>query len=414
MNKIWAGFLFVLVFSACVPAVTAAPTQTPTFPPAPTIQPTLTPTPVIKSIAQRIADRSFPSVFQSWSEADNLPNELPIKTVARHDLVWYVAEQLGLEWDNPYAGLAASFTPASLLVAQSTRKTLLGYNPNLILLAAVQYRDAQPNWLPQDSSWWAHDAKGNRTSGPAEYGVYLLDTHNPSFRAQVVAQAKALIDTGDFDGVMLDWWDDSDPDRISLVKEIRSAIGEDKLIIVNSNWHKDPNSAPYINGIYMEDCFWYPQKPVCLMPLTPQEWQETSDTLLWAEANLRQPHINALETWYVNSRDDLNRMRATTTLALTHSNGYTLFAGPNDLPGEDHLHNWYPFWDKTLGKPLAAMIKRPDGAFQREFEGGTVVYNPMGNGKITVVFSDPRRSAATGQSATTFTLDAMDGDLYLK
>jgi len=420
IKNIIAILLVAIVFFSCAPIVTPQPqvvfaTETVRAPTTtmPTAKPTFTPTPTPKPIAQRIADRSFPSVFQAWSEADNLPNELPIKTVARHDLVWYVAEQLGLKWDNKYTGLGTSFTPESLLVAQLARKTMLDYNPNLILLAALQYRDAQPDWLPQDSPWWAHDANGNRIGGPSEYGVYLLDTHNPSFRTQVVAQAKALIDTGDFDGIMLDWWDDTDPDRISLVKEIRSAIGEDKLIIVNTNWRTAPNSAAYVNGLYMEDCFWYPQRPVCLTPLTPQEWQKTSDTLLWAEANLRQPHINALETWYVNSRNDLNRMRATTTLALTHSNGYALFAGPDDLPTEDHLHNWYPFWDKTLGKPFAAMFKRSDGAFQREFEGGTVIYNPMGNGAISVIFTEPRISAATSQSATTFTLDTMDGDLYL-
>jgi hypothetical protein len=107
-------------------------------------------------------------------------------------------------------------------------------------------------------------------------------------------------------------------------------------------------------------------------------------------------------------------MRAATTLALTHSDGYTLFADPNGLPAPDHLHDWYPFWDfKSLGKPREPMIKRRDGAFQREFTGGTVVYNPLGNKIVTVTFDRPRTSAATGKSSTTFTVEGMDGDLYL-
>jgi hypothetical protein len=107
-------------------------------------------------------------------------------------------------------------------------------------------------------------------------------------------------------------------------------------------------------------------------------------------------------------------MRATTTLALTHSDGYVLFADPNDLPVPDHLHDWYPFWDfKSLGKPSAPMTKRRDGAFQREFSGGTVVYNPEGNKTVTVTFARPRVSAATRKLSNTFTVDEMGGDLFL-
>jgi hypothetical protein len=48
--------------------------------------------------------------------------------------------------------------------------------------------------------------------------------------------------------------------------------------------------------------------------------------VLIAEGHLREPRVNCLETWYHKSRDDLNLMRATTTLALTRSEGYCLFS----------------------------------------------------------------------------------------
>jgi hypothetical protein len=57
--------------------------------------------------------------------------------------------------------------------------------------------------------------------------------------------------------------------------------------------------------------------------------------------------------------------------------------------------------------------ERDDGAVEREFEQGTVVYNPIDNGPIEVGFDTPRRSAATGEVAASFALDAFDGDLYL-
>jgi hypothetical protein len=106
-------------------------------------------------------------------------------------------------------------------------------------------------------------------------------------------------------------------------------------------------------------------------------------------------------------------MRATTTLVLTHSDGYALFADPDGLPTPDHLHDWYPFWNKSLGGPAGPGIQRTDGASQREFEYGTVVYNPIDNAPVRVTFNAPRRSAATGQIGTSFLLEPLDGDLYL-
>ena len=106
-------------------------------------------------------------------------------------------------------------------------------------------------------------------------------------------------------------------------------------------------------------------------------------------------------------------MRATTTLVLTLSNGYCLFSDPNPLPTPDHLHNWYPFWNKSLGRPVSAAAAAADGTVRREFDGGTVVYNPMGNTNIAMHFSQPRTSVATGRTATEHQLASPDGDIYL-
>jgi Hypothetical glycosyl hydrolase family 15 len=366
-----------------------------------------------KPVWQRIADRSFPSVFQAWNQAENLKED-PEMTIARHDLYWHVPEGFGLQWDGPTPGLATSFKPASTATARAHRDRLLARNPNMILLAEIRYRDAEPNYLPTDHRWWRHDAAGERVPGWEEGGYFQLDWGNAEFRAHVVAQAKAVVESGVVDGIMLDQWHEEDAGRLALLKRVRDAIGPDRLIIVNSSVHRVPKSAPYINGQFLENCFEPQRGTPCRGPKTPQVWKLLADSLLWAEKNLRQPHINAFETWFVDSRNELNRMRATTTLALTHSDGYVLFADPNDLPVPDHLHDWYPFWDfKSLGKPSAPMTKRRDGAFQREFSGGTVVYNPEGNKTVTVTFAGRRVSAATRKLSNTFTVDGMDGDLFL-
>lgn len=355
-----------------------------------------------KTIAKRISNREFPSIFQAWNPADNLSGEDRLVTLARHDLVFHSPEFYGLRWDQEFIGLATSFTPKSITSALATRNKLLKLNPNIILLAEIRYHDAYKRFLPEKHKWWQYK-DGKPIVGWEEGGYFLLNFQDPEFREHVAEQCKAVIDTGVVDGIMLDWWVD-DKDRLELVKAIRKTIGEEALILANANDQKTPLTAPYLNGYFME----------CYRSESVDDWKLISDTLLWAEKNLRYPHINCLETWYHNSRQDLNLMRATTTLCLTHSNGYCLFSDPNPLPTPDHLHDWYSFWNKSLGKPIADGKTREDNTTIREFEKGTVVYNPMGGNTATLIFPEARTSVTTGKYSRKHILNRTDGDIYLK
>ena len=354
------------------------------------------------SLADRIAARNFPSVFQAWSPADNLPNKDRWAVMAMHDLVWRGPGGFGLVWDTNPSGLAETFTPESIKAGREIRRDLLKLNPNIILIAEIRYRDANPSFLPEGHNWWKRDEQGNLVKGWGEGGFICLDFANPQFREHVVQRARAAVQSGVVDGVLLDWWRD-DEDRLSLVKAVREAIGDKYLIITNTNESTAPQSAPYINGYFME----------CTRSKTAADWKMISATLQWAEKNLRPPRVNCLETWYHNSREDLHLMRATTALALTHSDGYCLFSDPNPLPSGDHRHNWYPFWDRSLGKPVGEAVARKDGTVVREFENGSVVYNPMGNRPVEVTFSETRKSVATGISSKLHKLTCPDGDIYL-
>ncbi|MHC4585208.1 MAG: alpha-amylase family protein [Planctomycetota bacterium] len=355
------------------------------------------------SVAERIAARDFPSVFQAWSRVENIPETSFLEGIARHDLMWScIGLGGGLRWDAEHRGLAERFEPRSIQRVRKVREQLLKLNPNIILIAEIRYRDAHPRWLPEGHKWWMRNEYGRIIKGWKEGGFLLLDYKNPEYRRHVAKRAKAAMASGVADGIMLDWWND-DEERLALVTEIRAAIGDEPLIIVNTNHRKAPRTASYVNGLFME----------CYRSKTPEDWRMIADTLTWAEQNLRPPRVNCIEVWYHNSRRDLPLMRAVTTLALTHSNGYCLFSDPNPLPSPDHLHDWYEFWDKSLGKPIAPSNKRKDGAVIREFERGTVVYNPMGNRSVEVVFDNVRISRATGKSGKTHTLKSADGDIYL-
>ena len=355
------------------------------------------------SVAERITARDFPSVFQAWSPVDNLKNKDRWAVMAMHDLVWHGPGGFGLVWDMKPRGLAEAFTPESIKAGRKIRRDLLKLNPNIILIAEIRYRDANPNFLPEGYSWWKRDKNGKLVKGWGEGGFICLDFANPQFREHVAQRARAAVQSGVVDGVLLDWWRD-DKDRIMLVKTVREAIGDKYLIITNTNERTAPKTAPYINGYFME----------CTRSKTAADWERIAATLKWAEKNLRPPRVNCVETWYHNSREDLHLMRATTALVLTHSDGYCLFSDPNPLPSGDHRHNWYSFWDKSLGKPVAEGITKYDGTVVREFENGSVVYNPMGNRPVEVTFSEIRKSVATGISSERHKLTCPDGDMYLK
>ena len=190
--------------------------------------------------------------------------------------MWHDARFFRLKWNNQHLGLADGFIPESIEAAKAYRRKLLALNPNLVLIAEIRYRDAHKSYLPDGHPWWLRDKQGRIVAGWEEGGFLCLDLHNPEFRRQVARQAKAAVASGVVDGIMLDWWAD-DADRLALVKEVREAIGNDALIICNANDRTTPQTAPYINGYFME----------CYRSKTAQDWKRIADTLVWAEQHLR-------------------------------------------------------------------------------------------------------------------------------
>ena len=118
-----------------------------------------------RSAMERIKGRAFPSVFQAWSPAQNVRDESPLHTVARHDLLWHGPQFFGLRWNNRYTGLADGFTPESIQAARLFRQKLLTLNPNLVLIAEIRYRDAHRSYLPEGHAWWLRDKQGRIVPG---------------------------------------------------------------------------------------------------------------------------------------------------------------------------------------------------------------------------------------------------------
>jgi hypothetical protein len=378
--------------------------------------------PAESPVAERLASRGFPSVFQAWNPLD-MPTLFPggdenarLSAAARHDVLWEEPVSqlgfgtplvLGAVWEGPHAGLSNRFTAESLRRALENRRRMLSENPAMVFLLEVRWRDAPGSFLPETSPFWHRGPDGRRLkgwdNGPEPY--YLLDPENPEFRANIARQCRIAVESGVYDGIMIDW-----SGHEGVVADTRRVLGSDPIIIVNI--HDSIEDADryrgLINGSFME-C--NPEGPGAPVRNNQTTWDRLRAGYLHMEAVMREPRVNCLEVW--GERGDFRRMRAATTLALTHGNGSVLFADPNPLPTPDHLHDWYEFWDADLGRPTGPRRVRADGLVDRPFEKGVAVYNHFGNGDREVVLSAPHRRVSTGEVVTAFVLADADGEILL-
>lgn len=426
-----------------------------------------------------LAPRTYPSIAQAWGNVEGFP--APLSKAAKyalHDLVFVGVGGLGLKWkvgpEQPYQGLSTTLVDINddpnLTYAKNLRAEILALNPQNKVLFEVRYRGAQNtsvngqatyDFYPGDSHFWLRDSSGNTIPAwgtdyngdgiiePHETTSTLIDFTKPEVQDAVVAQIVALKNSGVADGIMFDWWHEEgnlrpfiptwgplifgvQPEleaRLAILRKVRKAVGDDFLIIGNANYRKVPAFAKEQNGIFME-CHkkqdeYYTQEEILKM----------EETLLWAEKNMRKPRINILEGWRNVDKNELpseriaNRqnekakqtMRMITTLSLTFSDGYSLFADPNQLVEPDHIHAWYSFYNHDLGVPVGKkgnMIRGKEGLFVREFSKGYAVYNRGQSidapGNHTITFNENVRSVTTGIYDKTHVISGRDGDIYLK
>lgn len=421
--------------------------------------------------------RNYPSIFQAWNGIENKPGENELTRLARHDLVfagpWVFEAVWKVSPEQPYQGLSTELVNkdggASLSSSSKKRGKLLNMNPNLKILCELRYREgryvkkAEPKYwkrgdYPPKSPYWLKDENGKLAPGWGEdkdgdgkveldeINYMLVDFTRESFQDLIAQKALALKKSGLFDGIMLDWWKETHATsgkwpnwngthltrkeetaaRISILKKIRAKVGDNFLILVNSNFSKIPKSSPYVNGIFMES-----HKSKYNEGYSLDKIKKMEKTLLWAESNLKKPRINCLEGWRVvtqykgdqkvrvverNSEENRKWMRLVTTLGLTFSDGYVLFGDDNAQPSPDHLHNWYDFWDADLGRPVGkkgAVHNGVPGLFVREFENGWAVYNRSGATQ-SVSFPQKVIGVKNAKSGKSGRIPNMDGEIFLK
>ena len=398
------------------------------------------------SIVERVVNRSYPSVFSTWSwgitNHPQSPNEshwsYQKRSVSRRDLFVQGSfrAKVGFQYLTPEGSHLVFRGGGDWEYVDNVvdeRNQIQSLNPGFLFLASFYHYGAHPSdYYPEDWKYWLRDEEGNRIPDEG-WGEMLIDYTLPGAEDHFVQMAVSVKACGIFDGIFMDLWAEEEQeipvtpntehlyhgDRVealvSLVKSIREAVGDDFLIVVNTRTEKIPRSAPYVNGAFIET--WdkaYPRERLI----------ELENALSWYEDNLRYPQINCLdiaksrsEPW--DSPDNRRLARAATTLTLTHSNGYILVHGK---PQDYEAKYWYPFWDAPLGRPVGKkgqLYNTPkgvtiEGLFIREFTNGWSVYNRSGKPRMIQLPEKVSGVASGVENKRWHTIPDLDGEIYLK
>ena len=405
-------------------------------------------------VADRIADREYPSVYGVWSYVPNKPPVIPtpetseIKPGSYFDLRVGDPTMLRLGWSfgQPDSAERVRLIPAgtaNIEDAKRRREAILAFNPNAILLVPIMYYSGLPARLyPENGALrdlWLRDKNGNRIAGE---GDAPLDFTLPETQAFTFDQIRAIKACGLFDGIFFDNWNEWErlPGRTQaeehlardrIIQGARAILGDDMLILVNTGESKIPRWAEYINGTHMET---HTNPSTVLIEgtdnyynrgYTRADLMDIEDTLLWSEDNFREPRINGLRGNTIgleppDSPRNKQWMRVFTTLSLTLSDGYVEYVASDGLYG--HEVYWHPFYDAPLGRPIGEKGQRYknrddvaiEGVFIREYTNGWAVYNRSGK-EQQIEFPEAVSGVASSvEDQRSHTLPDLDGEIYLK
>ena len=413
--------------------------------------------PNVRPVKARIEGRNYPSIHVGATGAfKNAEGLETLKHFARASLfgdshTFNSNEHGGLWFDkSPFGGFVRS-GGGSLHIQdiKQFHEDLLHENPNVLFLAEIRYHDGYSFGFAENSPYWLRRADGTIVRLPLYVDAQgkessetetLVDFTNPDVIEMTIAQAVAVANCGLYDGIMLDNWHETSGGlglglvpievereaRVKILQGIRQAVPDDFLIAVNTTWRKIPHSAPYVNGALMET--WGTGKSTSLEwgsgRYTRQDYRNYEGVLPWYESNLKEPNFVALGAKVPmhtdrHSPENLQTVRALTTLSLTHSDGYV------SVGQHGYGNIYYDFWDAPLGLPIGGdeskgvLYENPkgkviNGMFIREFTGGWAVYNRSGKEQWVYLPEKVTGWASGVENKHWHTLGDLDGEIYLK
>jgi hypothetical protein len=368
------------------------------------------PRPHLEAMVKTLGTVPYPRIAMFWSPVRGGDS---LASYARHDLILLGAWKLGLESDRQPPGLADGFTAESVEKAKHTLAELRRLNPHAVIVSEINFYEYSDRWLPEDHPWWLRVNGERQQFWP---GTHRMDWNNTEFRAHVVRQTQALQSTG-IDGVFYDNLRSDEPEPWkAFMRELRAAVGDDFLILVNAGYDFDGFDwlLPSINGIMYESGWSHART----------EWEACIKAMRHNETLLRTPRISAIERFedirdYAGwpGRSDRNALPPRDSAARRWSLCYTLIVGDYYYLFSDstsHRHDWYPEYDVKLGLPVGEGTRVNAHVWQRKYEKAQVIANlPGAEAPFTARLDQPARDAFTGETGTKFAIPPGDGRILV-
>ena len=223
-----------------------------------------------------------------------------------------------------------------------------------------------------------------------------------------------------FDGVFYDCWHPDD----WLVPRTAALCGDKRVVMINP-WNLPDKGFEYLNGCLAED-------EINRVVEGSVDFEDfLARYLRWCResrkppttTNVCHPRMIREDPWTNHKRSraerealkkkaqfaDLQMMRFGLTTTLM-GDGYFAFDGGNGLSRGNWW--WYPEYDAPLGYPRGPARRRPDGLWERRYDGGIVMVN--GSGYDAVVDLPTKcRDVSTGRVGTRFTIPFFDGRIFI-
>jgi antitoxin component YwqK of YwqJK toxin-antitoxin module len=233
---------------------------------------------------------------------------------------------------------------------------------------------------------WAHDE---------EYGVTkAMNIIDPTYSQAFADEVNILFEKG-LHGVFLDWWHIHHPMpwsgtkqeniMLRMIDEVRKQVGDDFLLMANTNWSKNSNLVSQINGVFLE---LYKTPYSRSDSFSFAEIAEMEEVIKFHKKHLRYPKLIAFEPWRITdkldpnnrtSEDNLRFVRLYSAMAtVIPEHGYILYADNNpDFDIGDHDHHYYDVYSVDLGKPVSKYTPIVKGVAYKKFEKGYIAFNRL-------------------------------------
>ena len=352
----------------------------------------------------------YPRIAMLWAP---VRGDSSIESVARHDLIMAGFGGLGLRSSSEPKGLADGFARESVKVARERLTTIKRLNPDAVVLADLLFYEYPDSWLPENHPWWLRKEGNREQFWP---GTHRMNWNNVDYRKHVVKQTVALKEVG-VDGVFYDNLRNEPGAWVSLLKEVRAAVGDDFLILANAGYAVGTYdfAAPYLNGM-MYESGWSHKRT---------EWDDCIKKMQHTQTLLKEPKISLIERfeeirdragWPGDPRrgqkpePDPAARRWSLCFALIIGDFYYLFSD-----NTSHRHDWHREYDAKIGLPAGTGTRISSHVWQRHYEKALVVVNlPGSKGPHEVHLDHSVRDVFTGLAGTTFTIPPGDGRILVQ